>query len=126
MVKTYGEFVAAVKKTPIHEARHIVEEWEVLATAEEWEKYRPMPLTRDLITNFAEDMAALFKQRLDGISTEALYERIHGYGHTFLQWVHAKAVEFGIEVEMEEIDLPITFTDALIRGQREGVAARNG
>ena len=112
---TYGQFIDLVEKTEIGEARIMIEEWKALATEEEeWKGYRPLPLTSDLVIGFAEDMANLFRQRLSGICTDTLYERITKDAHAFLVEISEKAKQLGIQVDIKQVNLPITITEVLI------------
>jgi hypothetical protein len=114
-VRTYGEFVDSVSQTEIFPAQMFLKEWKDLATEKEWKEYRQLPLTRNLVLNFADDMAIYFRARLKGISGEELWNSTKEEGHRFLREVHAKAGQLGIEVEADEIDVPLTITDLLVK-----------
>lgn len=111
---TYGQFIDLVEKTEYAEARIFIEEWKAIATEEEWKEYRPLPLMPDLVIRFAEDMADYFRERLSGICTDALYERVAKDAHAFLVEVFEKAKQLGIHVDIERVNLPVTITEALI------------
>lgn len=118
---TYGDFIAVVEDTECGEAKSFIEEWKALVTESEWEEYRPLPLTPDLVINFAESMVIYFWERIAGIHTDALYARTIKRGHAFLQEVHEKAAKLGVPVELEQIDAPLTPSEVLV----PGVYARN-
>ena len=72
-LKTYGEFIAAVEETQCIYAQTFLEEWKALATEEKWQKIRPMPLTKELVLAFAEDMANYFRETISSTCGEELY-----------------------------------------------------
>ncbi len=111
---TYGQFIDLVEQTEHVEAGFFIEEWRALATEEKWKEYRPLPLTSDLVITFAEDMASYFGQRLSGICTDALYERVAKDAHAFLVEVFEKAKQLGVQMDIKLVDLPITITEALM------------
>ena len=114
---TYGEFIAAVEDTTCFEAKSFIEEWKGLTTEEAWKVFRPMPLTPDLVICFAEDMVHFFRERINGICTEALYTKTIGLYHGFLREVHEKAVKLGVQVELNQIDVPLTPSEAIAAAQ---------
>lgn len=112
--KTYGDFFDTMEGTECIYAQGFIEEWKALATEEQWAEFRPMPLTRELVLAFVEDMATYFRELIAHTCTDALYAERIAASHAFLHWVHEKAVEFGIEVRLEEIDAAITPTESLV------------
>ena len=113
-LKTYGEFIAAVEETQCIYAQTFLEEWKALATEEKWQKIRPMPLTKELVLAFAEDMANYFRETISSTCGEELYAEEKESGHAFLREICTKAVALGIDVKIEEIDTFLTMTDLLI------------
>ena len=112
--KTYGEFIAAMEKTEHFGAQIFIEIWKALATEAQWQEYRPMPLTKELVFNFAEDMANYFRNRISNIETEALYLSEIEESHAFLREIWEKATAFGIDVQLEEIDTWLTPTEIML------------
>lgn len=110
---TYGDFIESVEKTENFEAGVFISQWIELATAEQWKEYSSMPLTAELVIGFAQDMALHFQQRISDISTEGLYSLTVKSGHEFLQEVHQKAIELGVDVELNQIDTPLTMSESL-------------
>ena len=111
---TYEQFFDLVKKTEIGEARIIIEDWEAPADEEERARFHSLALTPELVITFAENVANYFEQRLSGICTDALYERITKDAHAFLVEVFEKAKQLGVQVDIEKVNLPVTITEALI------------
>jgi len=105
--RTYGEFITSMKETKITSARIFIEEWEALATEEQWEQLRPMPLTKQMVLSFAENMARRFWRMIADGCTDDYIHLLTEEGHAFLREIHARAVEFGIAVEVREIDRPL-------------------
>lgn len=105
---TCGDFIDYVEKTENTAAAVFIELWKKIATEEQWKEYRPMPLTLGLILSFAEDATTYFRRRIAGIETEELYGSVIEEAHAFFQEIHEKSKEFGIEVELEQIDTFLT------------------
>lgn len=108
---TYGDFIDSVSKTECIEAQLFIDEWKALATEEEWQEYRPMLLTPELVTNFAEDMAKYFRDTIATTDVEELYEMRKLWGHAFLAEVWAKAANLGVKVELNQIDAPLSASE---------------
>lgn len=113
MQHTYGEFIDLVKKTKGGEASAFMDEWAALATEEQWEEFRPLPLDKGMVLNLAQDMNGYFHERLNGIYTDALYVSTVRRGHEFLKEIHSAAVKLGIDVDLAEIDTPLSMADSL-------------
>jgi len=113
-LKTYGEFIDAVGETECMYAQFFLEEWKALATEEKWNNIKSMPLTKELVLAFAEDMANYFRRTISHTCVEELYTERTKRGHVFLREIHAKAVALGIDVKIEEIDIFLTMTELLI------------
>ena len=116
--KTYGEFIAAMEEVAVEissvNAEIFLEQWKALATEEDWQKFRPMLLTKELVLRFAEDMALYYAKVISRTETKKLYVSRVEDGHAFLREIHAKAKAFGIDIEIEEIDVPLTPTDSIV------------
>ncbi len=111
---TYEQFLDLVKKTEIGEARIIIEDREAPADEEERARFHSLALTPELVITFAENVTNYFEQRLSGICTDALYERMTRDAHAFLVEVCEKAKQLGIQVDIKKVNLPVTITEALI------------
>lgn len=121
---TCGEFIDAMGKTVITEAQGFMSEWMALATPEELAEYRLVILTRELVLDFAWDMATFFQQRIMEVDTGVLYTRLVEQGSSFLKEIHTRAVEFEIEVTIEEIVVPLTIVGGLVRAGAAKVTQR--
>ena len=117
---TYGEFIDLMEKlaeeTGNVDAQISIEEWKALATEEQWKEFRPLPLGPGLVISFAEDMAFYFRERIAGICTDELYVHIKKESHAFLRQVYEKAAKFGVQLELNQIDAPLTPSEAMIAG----------
>lgn len=111
---TYGQFIDLVEKTEIGEAKIIIEDREAPADEEERARFHSLALTPELVITFAENMANYFEQRLSGVCTDALYERITKDAHAFLVEVFEKAKQLGVQIDIKLVDLPVTITEALM------------
>lgn len=119
---TYGEFIDAMRETRVVGARGDIKEWAAKSIEKGFGQYS-MPLTRELVLSFAEDMRTLFRDMIVHTDTEALYEMLVEDGHTFLREIHAKATKFSIDVALEEVDLPLTTAEILIASGYASVAS---
>ena len=116
-MRTYGEFVDAVRTTEDTTGRVHMEDWAKLVSEEQWRELKPKPLTKELVRGLAHDMAADYRSYIDTISgydNDAWVASVVKRGHDFLREIHAKAVEFGIDVTIDEIDQPLTFCERLV------------
>ena len=115
----YGEFVDAMREvSKINiEAEMLFEEWYGMAGEEQWEEYYDLPLGKGEVQNFAEDMASFFWRVIMETDGEELYVMRMQDGHAFLQAIHKKCVELGIDIDGVQIDAPLSPSDAIIRGQ---------
>ena len=115
----YGEFVDAMREVAKinTDAELLFEEWFSMATEEQWREYHELPLGEGEVRNFTEDMASLFQKVIGTTDGEELYAmRIRG-GHAFLQAIHAKCAELGIDVRNIQIDVPLSPSDAIRMAQ---------
>lgn len=115
--KTFGEFFDAVAKTKIIEGEMWLEEWKDMITEDEWTDVRQLPLCDEGVIGFAQDMVTLFRERMAGICTDALYTSTSQRGHAFLAEVKAVALRFGVDVAAD-IDVPITPSEAVKKAQK--------
>jgi len=116
----YGEFVDAMRevaKGAGGEAETHFEAWCAMATEEQWKEFREMPLSKELVAAFAEDMANAFREVIALTDGEELYEMRMEDGHAFLQGIQAKCVELGIDVSGIRIDVPLSLSDGLRMAQ---------
>lgn len=116
----YGKFIDAmheVAKSANLDAEMLFEGWYKLATEDQWKDYRELPLGEGEVRNFAEDMAASFQKVIGFTDGEELYAMRIRDGHSFLQAIHAKCVELGIDVSNIKIDVPLSPSDAIRMAQ---------
>lgn len=118
---TCGEFYDALVKwaeeNSAFETKAFLEEWLSIGPADTLAFWKSQPLREDLLLPFAEDMAGYFRERLEGICTEGVYEIVKVEGHRLLQTIHTIAEEFGLEVGLHEIDVPLTPTETILAVQ---------
>lgn len=102
--------------------------WRDSITDEEWQKFKDLPLTKGHVIGFAEVMAEATRQVLRDTCTDELYEMLLKDGHDFLYSLHRECVRLGIEVSPEEVNVPLTASDAIVRDRQrtvEGPERRN-
>ena len=115
----YGEFVDAMREVAKvnFEAGQLFQEWYGMATEEQWQDYRELPLGEGEVRNFAEDMASLFQRVIGFTDDEELYAMRIKDGHALLQAIRAKCIELGIDIINIQIDVPLSPSDALRMAQ---------
>ena len=111
---TFAEFVELVNQTKISDAQIWIEEWKK-QQGKEWDIHKDFPLEKNLVVAFAIGIARIIQARIMSISTCALYNSTIESGHAFLQEIHQKATEHGIELELKEIDVPLSTTEAMVQ-----------
>jgi len=111
---TFKEFFDAVFKTELYEAQGFMEDWRKQIHETEWEKACTMPLSAELVIAFCEGIQDLFQERVAKVNNPSLFERFIKRGHEFLQEVHAKAAQFGIDLPVEDVDGPISDIEILL------------
>ena len=118
-MKSFGEFFDSVQRWAASEhnvdAQIYLEEWIGLVTPEKWQEARGLELADDLFTNFAEDMHSYVVERLQGICGDELYTMTMQSGHEFLKKIASIGKEYGIEMSEDQIDIPFTLSDHLVR-----------
>lgn len=117
-MKTFGEFFDAVEQWAeenANEGEFHLENWVALSTPEKWEQARKTELTLEHFRFFAEDMASYIMERLQGICTDALYQVVTQEGHEFLKAIIEIGRTSGLQFADNEINLPLTPTEALAR-----------
>jgi hypothetical protein len=115
----YGEFIDAMEQVAQinFDAKFVFEEWHDMATDEQWQEYRELPLGEGEVRNFVEDMATGLQKVLSYIDGEELYAMTLEDGHAFLQAIQAKCIELGIDISNIQIDVPLSPSDAIRMAQ---------
>jgi len=118
-MKPFGEFFDAINKWAEEQgnvdAKIHMEVWTKVVSPATWEEARAMELSAELFRNFAEDMAAYIRERIAGICTDALLDSTMNRGHAFLRATAEIGRQFGLEVQDDEVDVPLSLSDALVR-----------
>jgi len=110
MSKTIQDFVEVLRQSQVLELRFwlsILEE-----RSEHWQKVLEWPLDADSIVVLADNFATLLTERLLGICIEHLYEKTRQESHEILKEIHRLAAEQGINININRIDRPLTYTEA--------------
>lgn len=110
---SFGEFFDAVMQTEDAVAKIFMKEWIKLVSPSKWEEAIAMPLSLGLALAFAEDMATYYQRDIGMLESPLLYADAIREGHEFLREIHSKMREFGIEVDIKRIDVPLSFSDAM-------------
>ena len=98
-----------------------IEEWQSRLDKKQWEKPLNSPVDRMLVLAFSQTIAPIIGEIINRTCLEELYESRRRSGHAMLQAAHALAQKQGIEIELKEIDIPLTMTDFMVQ---EGMAER--
>ncbi len=112
---TYGQFVEAMGKTELENGQHMIDSLRKLDT-EGWRELREMPLTRELVIGFAEGIAIIYYSMIASINSvkeEKAYLAMIDEGHAFLSEIYEKAIKLGVEVDLSDIDTPLTIHEYL-------------
>lgn len=120
-MKPFGEFFDAVKSWVTengNEGELHLESWAASVSPEKWQDVRTTELSEEWFRSFAEDMAFYFVERIQGICTDALYQRTMQEGHEFLKAIAKIGQQFGLQVTEGEIDIPMSPSDAYARAGR--------
>ena len=113
-MKKLGEFIDLLGQTKNSNGRFWLL-WELpekIGPAE-WKHARSAPFVPQTVLELAEVIRTLISERLNDISTDELYKDTKQEGHAFLQEIYRLATEHGIEVTLEEIDMPLTPTEMM-------------
>ncbi|MDP1815181.1 MAG: hypothetical protein Q8K92_12095 [Leadbetterella sp.] len=110
-LKTLGDFVELLRQSQ----NLFVESWlsrlQYEVGEKEWQESMAFDLNASTIIALADAVATLLFNRLAGICTEELYERTLREGHDLLKEIHQRATEQGIDVSLQQIDRPLTYTE---------------
>ena len=111
---TFGDFYDEVEKIPNVEAAVHMEMWVALVDDAKWQEVRASALTEEWVRCFAEDMMNYWRERMQGICTDALYESAGRRGREFMDHIKAVAKGFGYDIAAT-CDAPATLSEALTR-----------
>jgi len=81
--------------------------------ANKWAEIRRLPLTQRTIIQLSQWIVSKIAEEAAHWSEEGPYKETLRHGHAFLQRIHQTAVEQGISVELQEIDIPLTPTESM-------------
>ena len=96
-----------VKETSNRGASLFIQEWKSRATEEQRKIISPLPLTPQMVIDFAEAAAAhLWLLWIKTINTPDYKQRLEE-SRAFLQIIHQKATGLGVQVDIKKIDLPL-------------------
>lgn len=82
--------------------------------AGKWAQIRRLPLTRETVIQLSQKIASKIAEEAAHWSEEEPYKATLRHGHAFLQKIHKTAVEQGVSVELQEIDIPLTPTEIMV------------
>lgn len=103
-IKTIGDFIGSLRQTENVYANEWIDSFEKFIPSRDWEG---LAATAETITAFSCWISAEISKclrRPNAINNIQVYRKIFNAGHQFLQEIHQKAVEFGLEINPEEID----------------------
>jgi len=78
-----------------------------------WAEIKRLPLTRETVFQLSRMIALKIGEEAAHWSEEEPYGETLRHGHAFLRRIHQIAVEQGISVELQEIDIPLTPTEIM-------------
>ena len=112
---TFGEFIDSVKKTDGNYVIIFIGWWETLLLGNKWKEYRQLPLTSNLIVGFAGYIASCYQGNIRsvGFYGKESYNSLIKEGHACLQKIYEISVGFGIKVNYNQINLPLTLPELL-------------
>jgi len=110
---TLEEFVDSLSQTKNIEGQCWLNEFKERVDKKQWQDLKDRTLDKTLVKSFARIMAGIIMERLDSICTESLYFSTIKTGHEFLQEIHQKTLDGGIDVEKDEIDTHLTMTEMM-------------
>ncbi len=79
-----------------------------------WEEALQSPLTRPLIIMFAACLVPFLMDRIENARTQAAVDRCSQNGHALLQQICSLAIGMGVPFADNEIDVPLSYTEAFI------------
>lgn len=113
-VQTLGEFIDLISQTTTNVSG---EAWIKFGqrgmSKEGWQEIKNLPLVPESVILFGRLISAHIREEAAHWSSEEPYHDTLEHGHAFLQEIHQKAMEQGIEVELERIDRPLTPTEMM-------------
>ncbi len=114
LMTTYGEFIELAGKLESLEGTFFVSDY-LEDSKRQLEEQREMPLTEELVISFVKDMQYRIRDRLSGICTEGLYDMVRNDGHAFLRAISGLASKLGLNLNLDNIDAPLTLTEMLVK-----------
>ena len=122
---TIGEFFQLIYNTKVMEAQMPMDEWRENVPAEQWKEGEDLPITREGILHIRNTISSLFAERLAGICTDALYDRVQRAHTAFIMEFDAKAEQHGFRITEKRQCVTVTETmreAGLIQVTKDGVS----
>ncbi|MBX4197743.1 hypothetical protein KW782_00205 [Candidatus Parcubacteria bacterium] len=127
--RTFGEFFDTVEKWVLENrastCRVFLDEWVSLVSPADWQEARAMAFSEGLFNGFWSDMVGYYRERLQSICTDALYERTTDEGHRFLRWLTLEIRSYGLTIPVEKIDTHLSPSDAIAQHEIRRIARSN-
>jgi len=101
--KTVGEFVEHILKTDIQEARYWIERFK--RTVPNWREYAGLAITTESVESIGWGISAQITEELKTLffTLKESWREMAKKGRSFLQEVHSKARELGMETDFQSV-----------------------
>ena len=109
-MNTVGEFFSLIYATENTNAKALIDDWKEQVSLEAWRSGEKLPLSMETILNLRDQISALFRDRLAGICTDALYDRVQKAHTSFIFEFDEKARQQGFLIT--EKRACVSFTEA--------------
>lgn len=102
--KTISEFVDCIMQTEIIEAREWIDGLKKIVPG--WTSYSSQAITEPAVENIAFSISGQISRQLRRLfyDTGQPWQELARKGHEFLREIHQKAVDMGLEVDIDKID----------------------
>jgi hypothetical protein len=78
-----------------------------------WDEVMTWPLDAANVLTLAGPLTDVIQYEIGGRSDQESYDDARNRGHAFLKLIHAKARELGVDVPLEQIDVPLTPSETM-------------
>lgn len=117
--KTLGDLVSALRQALEHP-----EDLDLLGgrfwldyveqNTDNWAEVMGWPMCEEDVLLLAGPLTRVIAYEVQGRSDPVAYEDSKKRGHAFLRLFHAKAKELGVDIPIEQIDVPLTPTEMMV------------
>ncbi len=111
MISTMGEFFDELSKTKNGQGKIWLEDLVEECNPEQLAEFRATPFNHEEVLFLRDAICSMMYERLRGICTDELYERVGKNGHQFLEEMGVLSAKHGVDFGARGTDTNVTATE---------------